>query len=123
MDKTSVHQSKLLKETANKGNLLLRLIRAAQPISRTEIAKRSALTKVRSRKTSNRFWKTAFCTKKLCRKKIRDDERRVVVCVRPGLFYRRESRRSAYAGWFEQICAATFWKKRNFKRRPTRKQL
>ena len=45
MDETFVHQSELLKVTANKGNLLLRLIRAAQPISRTEIAKRLGIDK------------------------------------------------------------------------------
>ena len=45
MDETFVHQSELLKGTANKGNLLLRLIRAAQPISRTEIAKRLGIDK------------------------------------------------------------------------------
>ena len=48
-DSSSVYQSDLLNtETSNvarKGNLLLRLIRAAQPISRTEIANRLAIDK------------------------------------------------------------------------------
>ena len=47
---SSVYQSDLLNTetsntTARKGNLLLRLIRAAQPISRTEIANRLAIDK------------------------------------------------------------------------------
>lgn len=49
-DSSSVYQSDLLNTetsntTARKGNLLLRLIRAAQPISRTEIAARLAIDK------------------------------------------------------------------------------
>lgn len=51
MNETNVYQSELLKEmaqtppTAKKGNQLLRLIRAAQPISRTEIAARLRVDK------------------------------------------------------------------------------
>ncbi len=51
MNEDSVYQSELLNEmaetptTAKKGNLLLRLIRAAQPISRTEIANRLGVDK------------------------------------------------------------------------------
>ena len=51
MNEPSVYQSELLKEmaetptTAKKGNQLLRLIRAAQPISRTEIANRLGVDK------------------------------------------------------------------------------
>ena len=45
MDETYVHQSELLKDTANKSTWLLRLIRAAQPISQTEIAKRLGVNK------------------------------------------------------------------------------
>jgi predicted NBD/HSP70 family sugar kinase len=50
MNEDSVYQSELLKEmaetpTAKKGNQLLRLIRAAQPISRTEIAARLGIDK------------------------------------------------------------------------------
>jgi predicted NBD/HSP70 family sugar kinase len=48
-DSSSVYQSDLLNtetsNTASKGNLLLRLIRAAQPISRTEIANRLGIDK------------------------------------------------------------------------------
>jgi predicted NBD/HSP70 family sugar kinase len=50
-DSSSVYQSDLLNtetgtsNNASKGNLLLRLIRAAQPISRTEIASRLAIDK------------------------------------------------------------------------------
>ncbi len=51
MDESSAYQSELLKElaemptSAKKGNQLLRLIRAAQPISRTEIANRLGIDK------------------------------------------------------------------------------
>lgn len=51
MNENSVYQSRLQKEmaetptTAKKGSLLLRLIRAAQPISRTEIATRLGVDK------------------------------------------------------------------------------
>lgn len=51
MNETNVYQSELLKEmaetptTAKKSNQLLRLIRAAQPISRTEIATRLGVDK------------------------------------------------------------------------------
>ena len=103
MDESSAYQSETIKENrwkclrpTKKGNQLLRLIRAAQPISRTEIANRLGVDK--STVTEN--VKPLLSKRRAGRgnssvKRTGTATARFVICYRPRLFYRRKSRRSA----------------------------